>query len=141
YADMVVGAVRALGDHDVGGHAREVCLICESDQIEHETYLIVETVELADRYVRQLYAGKIALLRKLDAPLDFPHGVEVFAENRTVACADATLERTRAIGNEIENAFCLLRDGLAFFGRVAFAEQLHEDLARVEFHGQRRSRV
>ena len=44
HADVIIGPVRAFGDHDVGGHAREIGLIGNRDQIEHQPHLLVERI-------------------------------------------------------------------------------------------------
>ncbi len=54
HADVVVGAVRPFGDHDVGRDTREVGLIGQRDQIEEQIDLLVERVQLADRRLAAL---------------------------------------------------------------------------------------
>ena len=45
-----------------------------------------------------------------------------------------TLQRSCAIVDSVQKTHSLARNRLPFFGRVAFAEQLDEHLARIEFH-------
>ena len=70
HADVVVCPIRAFGDHDVRGHARQVRLVGKGDEVEHDLDLLVERIELADRRFGQLDTRQIALLRFLDAPFD-----------------------------------------------------------------------
>ena len=65
HADVVVGPVRALGHHDVGGHARQVGLIGERDQVEQQVDLLVEVVQLADRRLGNVIADRFAARRQL----------------------------------------------------------------------------
>src|SRR5690606_19134170 len=109
----------------------------ERDQIEHQLELLVERIELADRRFGQLDAGEIALLRALDAPLDLADRVEVLIEDHAVAGPEAALELARPLGDEIEQAAGLPRDGFALLRRVAFAEKAREHFARIELHRQR----
>ena len=51
--DVVVGPVGAFRDHDVGSHARQVGLIRERDQVEHQLHLLGEVVQFADRSIRE----------------------------------------------------------------------------------------
>jgi hypothetical protein len=49
HADVVVGAVRAFGDHDVRGDARQIGLVGQRDQIEQQIDLRAKLVQLANR--------------------------------------------------------------------------------------------
>ncbi len=62
-ADVVVGPVGAFGDHDVGSHAREVGLISEREQVEHQLHLVWKVIQFPDRSIGNLEAGKISWSR------------------------------------------------------------------------------
>ena len=141
HADVVVRAVRALGHHDVRRDARDVRLIREVDQVEHQLHLLVEVRQLADRRIGQIDRGEVALRRLRDAPLRLAHGLEVVVEHTLVGGAQLALQSAVRAADHVEHARAALREHRALLGRVAGAEQLREHLARVELHRQRRRRV
>ena len=104
HADVVVGAIGAFGDHHVRRDAREVRLIGEGDEIEHEPDLLIKVLELANRRIRHLDAFEIARAGHLHATFDFAHGVEIVRELRAVARAEVVAQRLRAIGDHVEDA-------------------------------------
>ena len=107
---MIVGPVRAFADHDVGRHARKIGLIGNRDQVEHQLDLRVERILLAPRRLGCLHArGQITVLRKLNAPFDLSHRVEVTVENHFVARTQVQLQRFGTLRDEIKDApFCLM---------------------------------
>ncbi len=141
HADVVVRAVRALGHHDVRRDARDVRLVREVDQVEHQLHLLVEVRQLADRRVGQVDRRQIALRRLRDAPLRLAHALEVVVEHALVGGAELALQVVRAGADHVEHARAALRENRALLGRVAGAEELREHLARVELHRQRRRLV
>ncbi len=113
HADVVVGAVGAFGDHHVRRDAREIRLIGERDQVEHEPDLLVEVLELADRRVRHLDALEVARAGHLHAPLDLANGVEIVRQLRLVAGAEIVAQRLRAVGDHVEDAGVLAAAALS----------------------------
>ena len=87
HADVVVGAVGAFGHHDVRGHARQVRLVGQRDQVEQQVDLRAERVQLADRRLRHVDARQVAARRQLHAPLDLAHRLEVVVEDHAIARA------------------------------------------------------
>ena len=74
----------------------------------------------------------------LDAALDFADVVEIVAETRAVARAEAALQVAGFFGNRIEDA-ALLRDAReALAGGARLAEDALEGGARIGLHRQRR---
>src|SRR5690606_37799497 len=104
---------------DVRRDPRQVCLKAKCNQVEHQLDLLVELVELADRRLRQIDAGEVALLRALDAPLDLAHGVEILREDRAVARTERLLQRLRPVRDEVEETARLARDRIPLLRRVA----------------------
>ena len=116
HADVIIGPVRAFADHDVGGNAREIGLIGNRDQIEQQPHLLVDRrILLGLRYLGRLHAREIAVLRKLNAPLDFSHRVQVAVEEHFIARAQLLLQRPGTLGDEIKDAPFLPDYGHALF--------------------------
>ena len=114
HADMVVRAVGAFGDHDVGRHAGKVGLIREREQVEQQFYLFVEVVELAHRRSRNFEVAQILRGRQVHAPFNFTHCVEIAFENDAVGSTQRTFQCFGAGGDQIKKAGLLLDDGFAF---------------------------
>ena len=137
-ADVVVRAVGAFGDHEVRSHARQIGLIGQRDQVEEQPDLLVERVQFADRRLGQIDARQVALRCQLDAPFDFPNRLQIAFQNDTVARVQIALQCPRAVVDAVQKAHGLRGNGFPLLGCVAFTEQLDKDLARIEFHRQRR---
>ena len=101
-------------------------------------HLLVERILLAQRCLGRLHAREIAVLRKLNAPFDLSHRVQVAVEKHFIARTQVQLQRPGTLGDEIKDAPLLLDDGHALFRCRAFTEQLCENFARVGLHRQRR---
>ncbi len=121
-ADVVVGPVGAFADHEVRGDPSHVCLVGQHDQIEHQTYLLVEIRQLTDRCVGQLDTGEIALRCLFDAALRLAHGFQIVAQNGAVPGTQTALQLVCALVDEVENAARTSGNRLALFRRVAGAE-------------------
>ncbi len=134
---MVVGPVRALRHHDVGGNPGRIGLEGERQQVEHELDLLIEVVQLAHRSLWHLHLAEIACRALLHPPLDLAHRFEMVVENHPVVGAELALQGLRAVLDEIEKTRGLVGDCCAFLRSVAFAEELKKDFARVVFHRQR----
>jgi hypothetical protein len=120
---MIIGPVRAFADHDVGGHAREIGLIRNRDQIEQQPHFLIDRhILLGRRYLGRLHAREIAVLRKLNAPFDLSHRVQIAVEEHLIARAQFLLQRPGTLGDEIEDAPLLPDDGHTFFRCGAFTE-------------------
>jgi hypothetical protein len=115
--------VRAFADHDEGGHAREIGLIGNRDQIEQQPHLLIDRdILLGPGYLGRLHAREIAVLRKLNAPFDLSHRVQVAVEDHFIARAQLQLQRPGPFGDEIKDAPFLPDDGHALFRCSAFTE-------------------
>ena len=120
---MIIGPVRAFAGHDVGGHAREIGLIGDRDQVEQQLHLLVERIILlGQRYLGRLHAREIAVRCKLNAPFDLSHRLQVAVEAHFIARAQLQLQRLRTLGDEIEDALFLPDDGHALLRCSAFTE-------------------
>ena len=117
HADVVVGLVRAFRHHDVRGHAGQVRLIGDGDQIEQQIDLLVEVVELADRTLGNLHAGDVGGRDDGDAPFDLAHALQILLEGRAIGGAQLALERLRAVQNQVEQAVGLAGVQDAFLRR------------------------
>ncbi len=123
HADVIIGPVRAFADHDVGGHAGEIGLIGNCDQVEQQPHLLVDrNILLGHRYLRRFHAREIAALCKLNAPFDLSHRVQVVVEEHFIARAQFLLQRPGTLGDEIKDAPFLPDDGHALLRRSAFTE-------------------
>ena len=91
-ADVVVGAVRAFRDHDVGRHAREVGLVRERDQVEHQLDLLAEVFQFPDGSIGNLERRQILRRRHLRAPLDLANAFQIAVENGAVAAPEVALQ-------------------------------------------------
>ena len=102
--DVVVGPVRAFRDHDVGSHARQVGLIRERDQVEHQLHLLGEGVQFSHGSLGNLERGKIFRRRLLRAPLDLANAFEISVENGPVPVPEVALQALCAVQDQIQQA-------------------------------------
>ena len=144
HADVVVRAVRALGHHDVRRDAREVRLVRERDQVEHQLDLLVE------RLAARRSAPRAASMRR-EIALRRPSrrgarsrarysGTRRARRGRAAPSSRFAAPSVRSAIRSSRLRVCA-RDRARARRRVAFAEELREHLARVELHRQRRRRV
>ncbi len=89
---MIVGAVGALGHHDVGGDARQVRLIGQRQQVEHHLHLIRESIELAHGSIGNLQRAEVLGRGHLHPALDFANAFEIPVEHLLVAAAELALQ-------------------------------------------------
>ena len=141
HANVVVGAIGAFRHHHVSGHARQVGLVGERQQVELQLHLRIEVVQFAGRCLGQFRSADVLRLRLLHAALDLPHAFQVVVERDPISGAQIALEGSRTLLDQVQDARSLLHQRGALFGGVAFAEELRKHLARVVFHRQRRVRV
>ena len=131
-ADVVVGPVRAFRDHDVGSHARQVGLIRERDQVEHQLHLLGEVVQFSHGSLGNLERGQIFRRRLLRRAA---RSRERFRDiRRERPCRRSRGRPCRLLGavqDQIEQAVRACADGRALLRRVAFTEQLQKDLPRI----------
>src|SRR5262249_10346481 len=115
---------------------REIALICEQLQVEHQLDVLFEGLRDASRLRHQRELATALLFRALDAPLDVANRVEILANLPAIAEAQLALQVGDRLGHRIQDAAVLLEllEAHGRIGRPAVAEQALEDLARVLDH-------
>ena len=100
-------ASRSIEKRDDAG---DVGLERQRHQVEHQLEVIGDVVGHAHRRVGHVQAGVVLLRRHLHAALDLAHRVEVVADDRAVAHAEAGLQPRRLPLHAIEDAAGLGQD-------------------------------
>ena len=122
--------------------ARQVGLVGQDQQVEHQPAVLLERVRDAGRLLDDRDLAVALPLGHLDAPLDVPHRVEILGQLALVAVAEAAADGVGLVGHEIEDAAVLAEPGQSRLDvrAVGGPEQALEHRARVVLHRQRRRR-
>ena len=109
-ADLWIRAAAQLAPQHERGDTREIGLMCEQLQVEHQSRVVGvsgghshRAVEVAQGMVHRVP------LRFPDAPLHVAHGFEVLADARAVAGAEAALKPQDVVRERVQQAGLLLQ--------------------------------
>ncbi len=132
----------SVAAHLEGEDPREVGLERRRHQVHHQVHVFVEGVGHANRRFRHVarLAAAVVCLDVLDPALDFTHIGEVPVEPVPVAGSELAPDVGDLPGHPVENAGVQLAPVRPVLRRVAHAEQLVEDGARVTNRRQRLGR-
>ena len=143
HADLRIGLRGELRRHEEGDDARQVGLVSQHLQVEHQLHVVLERRRDAGRgplHHRQLAVG--IGLDALDAALHVAHRGQVVGELRAVRRPEPLAEAGHLRRHGVQDAPIAL-DPLAPRGGVGagpVAEQALEEGARIALHRQRRGR-
>ena len=104
--------------------------------------MLLEGVRDARRLLDDRNLAVALPLRRLDAPLDVPHRIEILRQLELVAVTEGASDRVGLGGHEVEDAAVLAEAGQPRLDvrAVGGPEQALEHRARVVLHRQRRGR-
>ena len=117
-------------------HAREVCLISQGQQVEHDVDLLVDLGRNAHRRIGHGDTGEILGDHVLNLPLDVAHRSQIVVHPTAVRRAESLLKPLCLRLNAVENATGAFQNGRALAQRIPGPEQAIEQLARVVLHRQ-----
>src|SRR5215831_14684873 len=103
-ADVVVGPVGSLRDHDVGGDPSDIGLKCERQQIEHQLHLGGEVFQFTYRSIGDLQTAQVLRCGLLGAPLDLANAFQISVQSDSVARSEFALQLLGAVEHQVENA-------------------------------------
>ncbi len=139
-ADFRIGPAAGLAAHHEREDPREIRLIGDHHQVEHQRRVLGVRVGHARGRVDG-YVDLVLRLGLLDAALDFTDAVQILAEPDAVALAELAVHLVGIFRDGVENAavFLLAREALGL--RAGASEQSLKNDARVDLGRQGRGRV
>ena len=84
HANVVVGLLADFRRDHEALDARQVALISQRDEAEHELQVFIKVVRGCTRRLRQLQAGQVTVACVLHATFYFAHAVQVVAEGAPI---------------------------------------------------------
>ena len=143
HANLRIGAPAELARHHERDDPRQVALVGQHLQIEHQLRVFFVGRRNAGRLLDQRQFPLALLLGRLNPPLGVANRFQIFLKLGTIGGAEAALEPEDPFGHRVQDVAILLEPRLTRrrIGRAAIAEQALEDHARVVLHRQRRRRT
>ena len=135
-AEIGVGSDGLLRCDSQSRHAREIGLIRQRQQVEHDVDLLVDFGRYAHGRIGHGDSGEILGDHVLNLPLDVAHRSQIVVHAAAVRRAESLLKPLRLRLDTVENAAGALENRGALAKRVAGPEQSVEELARVVLHRQ-----
>ena len=138
-AELGIGPASELPPQHEGRHARDVRLVREPLEVEHQSRVRTEIFRDPGGTLerRQLAVG--GLVRRPQAPLDLSHRLQVLVHAGAVGRPHRPLQGGDVRGHVIEDAAVPAHLGAALGGGAAVAEEALEDHGRVPL-GRKRGR-
>ena len=135
------GPVAGLATEGERDHAREVGLVGQDLEIDHERRVCLEVLRHADGPVRDRELLRaVVLLGPVNAPLGFANRFQVLVHPAAVLGAEIRMQATNLVGDRVEQAAIHPHLAQPIGGAVAVAEQALEHGARIPLHRVRRRR-
>ena len=135
-AEIRVGPDGLFRRDSQGRHTREIGLIRQSQQVEHDVDLLVDVGRYADGRIGHGDAGEVLGDHVLNLPLDIAHRGQIVVHATAVRGTERLLKPLRLRLDAVEHAAGALENRGALAKRVTGPEQSVEELARVVLHRQ-----